>query len=171
MKYISLLIFTVALAWTWNLVHSQSDISFETHSGIQEKLAALITETIKAKRPAASDIVIEKIWTEVLSSQQVKAFFVYSFKDNSESGPVTSQIRGEGLLERQPEDEAGNDRWVLTKVQASSDAITFDDATIITGSINGTGEAAPATENLTTPADHTSPAHPTSEPSSPEEKH
>jgi hypothetical protein len=154
-KYISLILFVVALSWTWHLVHSDSPVSFETHSGIQEKLANLIVDTIKSKRANASDIVIQKIWTEVVSSEKVKAFFVYSFKDNSESGPVTSEIKGEGLLEHQGEDAEGNDRWVLTKVQTSSDAIQFDDATIITGSPNGTAEvnpeAAPAapTENKT----------------------
>jgi len=157
MKYISLILFTVALVWTWNLVHSDSDISFETHSGIQEKLAVLISETIQAKRPQATDIMIEKIWTEVLSSAKVKAFFIYSFKDQTEeSGPVTSQIRGEGILERQGDDGSGNDRWVLTKVQTSSDAIQFDDATIVTGSPTGstTEEAPPAATEapMSTPA-------------------
>ncbi len=133
MKYISLILFTVALAWTWNLVHSESPVSFETHSGIQEKLATLIVDTIKAKRAGASDIVIQKIWTEVVSPQKMKAFFVYSFKDVSESGgSISSEITGEGLLEHQGLDAEGNDRWVLTKVKTSSDAIQFDEATIVT---------------------------------------
>lgn len=151
MKYVSLVIFTIALAWTWHVVHTDSPISFETHSGIQEKLANLIVDTIKAKRANATDITIEKIWTEVINSDKVKAFFVYSFKDSSDAGSITSEIRGEGLLEHQGEDAEGNDRWVLTKVQTSSDAIQFDDATIITGSADGTGSdaTAPTTENPT----------------------
>lgn len=149
MKYVSLVLFTIALAWTWNLVHSTSDISFETHSGIQEQLAVLITDTIKAKKPTASEIVVQKIWTEVLSNDKVKAFFIYSFKDNTESGIVTSEIRGNGILERKGLTPEGNDHWVLTDVHASSDAIQFDDATIVTGSSNSTGET-PATEPATT---------------------
>lgn len=157
MKYLSLIVFVVALAWTWHLVHSSNPVSFETHSGIQEKLATLISETIQAKRPTATDIVIRKIWTENMSptGDRVKAFFVYAFKDNSgEAGPITSEIRGEGFLERQPDDGSGNDRWVLTKVFTSSDSIQFDDATIVTASPNGSstsetenepqGEAKPA---------------------------
>jgi hypothetical protein len=154
MKYISLILFIVALSWTWHLVHTDAPVSFETHSGIQEKLATLISDTIKTKRPTATDIVIQKIWTEVETADKVKAFFVYSFKDNSDSGPVTSEIKGEGLLEHQATDAEGNDRWVLTKVHTSSDAIQFDDATVITGSATGstteTPEATPApTENKT----------------------
>jgi hypothetical protein len=149
MKYVSLVLFTIALAWTWNLVHSKSDISFETHSGIQEKLAALITDTIKAKRPTASEIIVEKIWTEVLSSEKVKAFFVYSFKDNTESGMVTSEIHGDAILERKGATAEGDDHWVLSDVHASSDAIQFDDATIVTGSSKaGEGSTAePATNH------------------------
>lgn len=135
MKYLSLVIFVAALAWTWSLVHSTGTVSFETHSGIQEKLALLITETIQAKRPTASEIVIQKIWTENLSAKgdKVRAAFEYSFKDNSgEAGLITSEIKGEGILERQPEDGSGNDRWVLTKVHTSSDSIQFDEAMIVT---------------------------------------
>ncbi|MGZ5279212.1 MAG: hypothetical protein ACXWC9_04685, partial [Pseudobdellovibrionaceae bacterium] len=100
---------------------------------------------------------IEKIWTEVVSNDKVKAFFIYSFKDNTETGLVTSEIRGEGILERKGETEDGSDHWVLTNVHASSDAIQFDDATIITGSANSTEgetptETAPATETETSEA-------------------
>lgn len=132
MKYISLFVFVAALVWTWNVIHNNSGISFETHSGIQEKLAVLISDTIKAKKPNASDILIEKIWTEVLSEKKVKAFFIYSFKDSSESGLVTSQIKGEGILERQESEDPQVDKWSLTKVTTSSDLIQFDDSTIIT---------------------------------------
>jgi hypothetical protein len=147
MKYISLILFTVALVWTWNLVHKEPAISFETHSGIQEKLAVLISETIKAKRPTATEVLIEKIWTEVLSPGKVKAFFVYSFKEPTQEGMTNSQIKGEGFLERQDDDGSGNDRWVLTKVKTSSDSIQFEEATIITGSKSGAPtEEPPATE-------------------------
>lgn len=137
MKYISLIVFSALLIWTWNVIHHNSAISFETHSGIQEKLASIISETIKAKRPNASDILIEKIWTEVLSEKKVKAFFIYSFKDSSESGLVTSQIKGEGILERQSSEDPQIDKWALTNVKTSNDSIQFDDSTIITGSPNG----------------------------------
>jgi len=160
MKYVSLVLFTIALIWTWTLVHSTSDISFETHSGIQEKLAVLITDTVKAKKPTASEIVIEKIWTEVISNEKVKAFFIYSFKDNTETGLVTSEIRGEGILERKGETEDGSDHWVLTNVHASSDAIQFDDATIVTGSANSTEDETPA---QTPPVTETSEAPKTDE--------
>jgi hypothetical protein len=149
MKYLSLVIFGAALAWTWSLVHSSGPISFETHSGIQEKLAQLISDTIQTKRPNATEIVIQKIWTESLTvkGDKVRAAFEYSFKDNSgAAGLITSDIKGEGILERQPEDGSGNDRWVLTKVHTSSDSIQFDEAMIVTPGAETpeTPESAPA---------------------------
>lgn len=134
MKYISLVIFAVALIWTWNVVHDSSAISFETHSGIQERMAEFLNDRIKEKKPTASEIKIEKIWTEVLANNKVRAFFIYSFSDMTESGPVKSEIKGEGILERQPEDGSGMDRWTLTKVHTTNDSIQFDEATLITGS-------------------------------------
>jgi hypothetical protein len=132
MKYISIIVFGAFLIWTWSVVHNTPDLSFETHSGIQEKLGLLIIETVKAKKPQASDIVIEKIWTEQADKNQVKAFFVYSFKDATEEGRITSRIEGNGLLERQPSEDAEKDLWKLTRVQTSNDAIQFDEAMVIT---------------------------------------
>lgn len=152
MKYISLIVFTAALIWTWHVIHNNSGISFETHSGIQEKLAVLISETIKAKKPNSSDILIEKIWTEVLSDKKVKAFFIYSFKDSSESGLVTSQIKGEGILERQESDDPQVDKWSLTQVKTSSDLIQFDDSTIITAGSEPAPETPETTEQK--PSEH-----------------
>jgi hypothetical protein len=145
MKYISVLVFAIVLGWTWHVIHSSSSISFETHSGIQEKLAELITSTIKAKRPTATDVMIEKLWTEVISDDKVEAHFVYSFKDQSEGGITTTEIQGSGLLERQAAKD-DQDRWSLTKVHTSNDAVVFDDAVIITAD----GKETP--ENSQTPA-------------------
>lgn len=132
MKYLALIVFAVALAWTWNIVHKDPQVSFETHSGIQEKLAILITDTISAKKPTATDIVVENVWTEFLGEKKVKAHFLYSFKEPSESGLITSQIRGETTLERQPDDGSGLDRWQLGRVHTTSDAIAFDDGLLVT---------------------------------------
>lgn len=165
MKYASLIIFAVALAWTWNIVHNTSSISFETHSGIQERLAEFITETVKAKRPTVSEVLIEKVWTEAIANNKVKAFFVYSFKDNSESGPVASQIHGEGILQRQPKtDESdANDHWTLTEIRTNSDMIEFADATIVTGSPNGSPDLPTETPALEAPTE----GHQLTEPQTP----
>lgn len=132
MKYLALIVFAVALAWTWNIVHKDPQVSFETHSGIQEKLSILINDTIKAKKPTATDIVVENVWTEIVGENKVKAHFLYSFKEPTDAGVITSQIKGETTLERQPDDGSGLDRWQLGKVQTTSDAIVFDDGLLVT---------------------------------------
>lgn len=133
MKYLSVLAFLAALSWTWSIIHSDSPISFETHSGIQEKLGSLIEETIKTKLASAQDIHIEKIWTELLTPGKVKAFFIYSFKEAQagNSGAVATTIKGEGILERQPDDGSGLDHWVLTKVKTTNDSVVFAEGLIV----------------------------------------
>lgn len=128
MKYLGVISFIILTAWTWNVVHSEADIGFETHSGIQEKLSALIQETIKAKKPSVTEVKIEKIWTEPLPDNKVKAYFIYSFSDEN----TRTTIQGEGLLERQPDDGSGLDRWSLTKVKTTNDAIIFEDGLVVT---------------------------------------
>lgn len=154
MKYLSVLFFTCALAWTWSIVHSKSEISFETHSGIQEKLAIIIQETVKAKKPTASDIVVEKIWTEVIATGKVRASFVYAFKDASEQGLISTKIHGQAVLDRKETSEDGNDQWTLSQFQTSSDAIEFDDATIVTGNPNSNENAAPVEEEKKSEESH-----------------
>jgi len=148
MKYLSLIIFVVLLAATWNMIHRDPSISFETHAGIQEKLAQLIQQTVLAKRPQATEIRIQKIWTEPQSEDRVKAHFIYSFEEpDSEGKKITNQITAEGFLEKQADDGSGLDRWNLSKVQTTNDAVTFEDGLFVTP-----GEE-PATESpVTTPA-------------------
>lgn len=156
MKYISLIVFAIALTWTWMVIHDNNAVSFETHSGIQEQLAVFISDTVKAKRTSATDIVIEKIWTEALGEKKVKAHFIYTFKDNQGEGLVATQITGEGILERQPEDGSGNDRWTLTQIQTNSDSIVFEDALLVTPG-EEPQEAAPAQPTTPEPESKTSP--------------
>lgn len=136
MKYpssiLGVIAFIVAMVSTWNVIHAESPVSFETHSGIQEKLSKLIQETIKAKKASATDIHIEKLWTEVLTGEKVKAHFVYSFHEQGEAGPLTTTIKGEGLLERQPDDGSGADKWSLTKVHTNSDVVVFEEGLVVT---------------------------------------
>lgn len=143
MKYLSVLIFTGALIWSWNQIHGTPKISFETHAGIQEKLMELIVQTIKNKKPEATNVQIEKIWTEILEPNRVNAHFAYSYVENSGEGVVTSKITGQGQLERQPDDGSGLDHWVLSQVKTSSDAIVFEDGLIVTPDGQGSTESAP----------------------------
>lgn len=145
MKYLSLVLFAALFVWTWQVIHQDSTITFETHSGIQEKLANLIVENVKTKRPQAKEVIVDRVWTEVVSASQVQAHFVYSYKETSASGEmVSSRIQGDGLLERQGDKDS--DHWKLVKVQTSNDSIVFEDGLVVTPD-SSTPAAEPSPEN------------------------
>ncbi len=131
-KIISLAVFTLALIWTWNIVHSTQAIGFETHSGLQEKLAALIKQTILTKKPGARDLQITRLWTETLSDNKVRAVFAYKFIDPGEGSELTEQaIEGEAILHREVSEDSKVDRWTLQSVKATNDVLTFSEGSSI----------------------------------------
>lgn len=155
MKLLSIVVFSIALIWTWNIMHSSPNISFETHAGIQEKLAQLITDNLKIKKPTATDVHVEKVWTEVIGKNKVKAYFVYSFKDAATGSTVATQISGEGILEKQAtapvetntgaEKSASAEHWQLSQVKTSSDVVVFEDGLVVTPGESTEENPAPAT--------------------------
>lgn len=137
MKYLSALFFTVALIWTWNIVHSTPRVSFETHSGIQERMADFLRGAVKSQKPDASEVSIEKIWTENLANGKVKAHFTYSFKSPDAPGSThltLTHVSGEGLLERKDDDNSGYDRWSLTEIKTNNNQISFEEAELVSPS-------------------------------------
>lgn len=148
-KIVSLIIFTAALFWTWNIIHSSPAIGFETHSGIQEKLAELIKETVMAKKPNAQNFKISRLWTESQSDTKVRAVFAYQFSEAVEGGEMTEQtVEGEAILFREPHEEGGPDRWTLQNVRTTSDIVTFNEGLVVTPGSDTpeTTEAAPINE-------------------------
>lgn len=146
MKYISVLFFAVALAWTWHVVHSKPEVSFETHSGVQEKLAELIKASLLAKKPEATEFVIEKIWTETITATKLKTYFIYSFKETTEEGPITNRIEGSGFLEKKEslENENESNHWVFSNFVVGNDVIEFGDSSLVTVSAKDLEGSAPS---------------------------
>lgn len=133
MKYLSVLAFLLLLAWTWNVIHTEPAISFETHAGIQEKLAQVIQQTIVNKKPNATGVRIQRLWTEPQGADAVQAHFIYTFQEPDANGKsITSQITGHGLLQKQTDDGSGLDRWSLKEVKTTGDSITFEDGLLVT---------------------------------------
>ncbi|MGZ3744916.1 MAG: hypothetical protein ACXWRE_00990 [Pseudobdellovibrionaceae bacterium] len=132
-KIVSLIVFTAALFWTWNIIHSSAAIGFETHSGIQEKMALLIRQTVMEKKPDAKNFKIKRLWTESLSDTKVRAVFSYEFSEAVEGGDSTAQtVEGEAILFREPEDGSKLDRWTLQSVRTTNDTITFSEGLVVT---------------------------------------
>ena len=161
-KIVSLVVFIAALAWTWNVIHSSEAIGFETHSGIQTKLAELIQQTLSAKKPHAKDLKIMRLWTESMSDNKVRAVFAYKFMDTSETGEALEQIiEGEAVLHREPSETPNVDKWTLQSVKPTNDMVVFSEGSTIT---SGEAETAPTPETTATPtptptASPAAPAH------------
>lgn len=131
-KIISPLVLTAVLLWTWHIVHSQSAIGFETHSGVQLKLAELIGNTLQAKKPEAQDLQIVKIWTAPLSENKIQAVFSYKFTEKNEEGDAAEKIiQGEAILHREPTEDPTLDKWVLQSVRTQLESLQFTEGSLV----------------------------------------
>ncbi|MEN0058948.1 MAG: hypothetical protein AAGB31_08945 [Bdellovibrio sp.] len=129
----SLVVFIAALVWTWNVIHTSQAVGFETHSGIQVKLAEIIQNTLTAKKPEARDLAIVRLWTETLNDNKVRAVFAYKFNEPAEGGEMLEQvIEGEAVLHREPSGDSNVDRWVLQSVKTTNDIVVFTEGSTIT---------------------------------------
>ena len=135
MKYLSVLVFAVLLSSTWYIISSEAAIPLETHVGIQSKLGQLILDSVRAKKPSATAVQVDSVWTEPAGTNpvRVRAHFAYRFSESSgESGKTETSIKGEGILVKQSDDGSGFDKWSLTDVKTSNDSLVFQDAMVIT---------------------------------------
>jgi len=143
-KIISLVIFIVVMVWTWNVIHTTPAIGFETHSGIQARLADLIRHTLAEKKPQAKDLTITRLWTEAINDNKVRAVFAYKFIEPSENGDAEQTIEGEAVLHREPSENNSVDKWTLQSVKTTNDTVTFSEGSVITpGDDNPAAETAP----------------------------
>ncbi len=138
-KIISPLVLAVLMLWSWNVVHTPSAIGFETHSGVQLKLAELIGNTLIAKKPEAENLEIVKIWTAPLGENKIRAVFTYKFTEKSVDATDTETadklIQGEAVLYREPSEDPTLDKWVLQSVRTQLEALNFNEgSTVLTES-------------------------------------
>ena len=159
-KIVSLVVFIAALVWTWNVVHTSEAIGFETHSGIQVKLAELIKDTLAVKRPHAKDLTIQRLWTETLNDNKVRAVFSFRFNDVSEGGDNLEQIiEGEAVLHREAADEANVDKWTLQSVKTTNDIVTFTEGSTVTPGLTTEAPADEAPAATATPSPSATEGH------------
>jgi|GEM_PF-1214686 len=153
-KIISIFVFAGALSWTWYLTNSAPTVAFETHAGIQVKLAEMILEVIKIKKPSALDPEITRLWTETLDDHKVRAVFAYKFiEKNSRGASIEQTVEGEALLYRQNGETPQQDAWALQQVKTTNQGIFFSEGATIT----------PTTESMADEASEQSPEAGTSD--------
>ncbi len=133
MKYISTLIFTLALTYTWGLVHRENPINFETHASLQLKMVEVIRQSVSELKPTAQDIKVLNISTESVNDHTIKAIFTYQFLEpDTETGELTEQqIEGEAQLRRNQNSDSTEDHWVMDNVKTKSGTLNFKNGIII----------------------------------------
>ncbi|HMN69231.1 MAG TPA: hypothetical protein PKC28_11880 [Bdellovibrionales bacterium] len=137
MKVVSVLIFAIALIGSWSLIHAKKKVSESVHVGIQSDLKNIITEYVGQNLPAAKNLRFEKMWTETLSKDKVRANFVYSFEDNAENGePAIVEISGSAMLKK-IEETPEMSTWNFDELRILDNKVNFTEAIHITA---GAGE-------------------------------
>lgn len=130
MRYLSIIVFIVALVLSWNIIHTASAVSYNTHVEIQQKLVEYIVQTIQQQRPTAKNIVMQNIWTETLSDHSVKAYIDYNFDDVLADGSATQQnIKGSVVLVKK-ETHGEETNWVIDSRDLSNNSIVFEGSII-----------------------------------------
>lgn len=137
MKVISVLVFTAALIGSWVMVHAKKPVAESVHIGIQNDLRNIITEYVQKNLPESKNLRFEKMWTETLNKNRVKAHFVYSFEDVSETGePALVEISGSAMLNK-VEETPEMATWSFDQLQILDNKVQFSEPVQITA---GAGE-------------------------------
>ena len=132
-KLISFFIFVAAFIWTWSLLTTKNTVGIDIHAGIQSKLAVLIEDVIKKKRPNSSNFQLNQIYTEKLEENKIKAHFSYNFSDLLEDNETTDQsISGDAILTRGLSEDPNVQKWVIHSVKTDSNSLEFKEGMIIT---------------------------------------
>lgn len=133
MKYISTLIFALALVYTWKLVHEEAPINFETHSTIQLKLVEAIRASILELKPLAKNINILNVSTETINDHTLKTYFSYKFEepDNETGELVEQEINGEAQLKKSTEPNLTEEKWVMDNVTTKTGTMNFKNGIVI----------------------------------------
>ncbi len=146
MKIVSALIFLGALVGSWIAVHAKKPVSESVHIGIQNDLRNIITEYVQKNLPESRNLRFEKMWTETIKKDRVKAHFVYSFEDASQTGePALVEIQGSALLNK-IEETPEMATWSFDQLQILDNKVQFSEPIQITAQSGALEGTPPATE-------------------------
>ncbi len=151
-KLLSLFIFVGAFVWTWSLFNAKNAIGIDVHAGIQSKLALLIQDAVKAKKPNSSNFQLNQIYTEKMDDNKIKAFFTYKFMDVLSDDEKTEQtISGQAILNRALSEDPNVQKWTIQSVKTNSNGVEFKEGLVITSEGKLPSEApVPVTEEKQT---------------------
>ena len=140
-KIISLIILLAGIIWSWSMFNSPSKMNTQIHAEIQSKLAILIEDTIKNKKPNSSDFEMNQMYTTSINEGLVSAHFSYKFKDKMGAGTpeaegVEQSISGYALLARTPSENPELQKWVVQSIKTDQESVSFSDGLVVTADGN-----------------------------------
>jgi hypothetical protein len=93
MKYLAAALILVAMAVTWRLSSTTREFGLEQHKSLEDQVQAMIRSAVKEKRPAATDVSFQQIFTETIKpNEEIRARFRYQIIEPATGGEITSQM-------------------------------------------------------------------------------
>jgi hypothetical protein len=92
MKYISLVVVIVLMAWTWSMANSKRDYGLAESREMESQIEAIVTDYIQQNRPTVKDLRFHQLFTEVVRpNEEIRVHLRYSVDDATTSGDTVQQ--------------------------------------------------------------------------------
>lgn len=142
---VSLIVLIAGLIWSWSLFNTTTKMNTQVHAEIQSKLALLIEDTIKNKKPHSSDFEMSQLYTSTINENLVSAHFSYKFKDILDSDSTTEEaveqnISGFALLAKTPSENPDLQKWVIQSIKTNQESVSFSEGLVVTADTLSTPE-------------------------------
>ena len=125
------LIFALTASWFY-FYAGQGVIDQKTHSLLQERAQAVLSDYIEENRPEIRRIVFHKVWTKNTSrTDRVKIFFSYTLSTEEKNIAGDFFIESEAYLTKQSRD---SEDWILSDFQAKDKILEFSEPLLIKAS-------------------------------------
>lgn len=145
LKIVSLIVLIAGMIWSWSLFNTTSKVNTQVHAEIQSKLALLIEDTIKNKKPHSSDFEMNQLYTSAINENLVSAHFNYKFKDILDAETATEEvveqnISGYALLAKTPSENPDIQKWVIQSIKTNQESVSFDEGLVVTADTSSNPE-------------------------------
>ncbi len=123
MKYISLAIVLVFMAWTWSTANSTREYGIRESREMETDIEAAITAFVAKQRPTLKDIRFHQLYTEILRpDEEIRAHLRYTVIDSTAGGDTVEQsFQGTLTLKKSKEDQT----WRSAAIDIQSPLVEF----------------------------------------------
>ncbi len=147
MKYFSVLVFLLAMSWTWGLAQQKKTYDEQVHISVQEQLKGLLAQSIQQQMPTVTELRFERFWTQVISEDEILATFNYSLVDpTTAAGATRLHFEGQTRLYRDHSQPGSVPVFNFENLIISNHSIEFTEPIAIFGygpDLEGEGEVQP----------------------------